>query len=155
MKALSVPLLCLMTIFSSIALAETVDDVLSYKDVPGGVVFEIVSSDRNKLKEILPKVRSDMKRLRIHFPDMPIAVVSHGQEQFALTTDNQDEYKETHSAVKILLADKNVTFQICGTYASMHNVSEDEFPEYVDVVPHGPLQIKNYIEVGYVRIKVD
>jgi len=137
------------------AWAETVDEVLSYQKAPYGVVFEIISSNKDELERALPRVRADMQRLRSRFPDMAIAVVSHGKEQFALTSDNESEYPETHNVVRSMVADKNVSFHVCGTFASMNNVGEEEFPDYVDVAAHGPMQIKNYVEFGYLKILVD
>ncbi len=46
-------------------------------------------------------------------------------------------------------------FHVCGAYARMHNVSEDEFPEYINVSAHGPEQIKDYQALGYIVIRVD
>lgn len=137
------------------AWAATVDEVLAYEKAPYGVVFEIISHDKAKLDRALPKVRADMQRLKSRFPDIAIAVVSHGKEQFALTRDNESEHRETHNIVKSMIADKNVSFHVCGTFASMNNVAEEEFPDYVDVAAHGPLQIKNYVEFGYIKILVD
>lgn len=137
------------------AQAETVDEVLSFKTAPPGVVFEIVSGDPARLKKVLPQVRKDILRLRARFKDLSIAVVSHGDEQFALTRKNQERYKETQASVRSLVMDEKVDFHVCGTYASMRNVDEKEFPDYVDVAPHGPVQIKTYIEFGYVKILVE
>lgn len=137
------------------AWAITVDEVLAYQKAPYGVVFEIISGDKDELERALPKVRADMQRLKSRFPDISIAVVSHGKEQFALTSDNESEYKETHDVVRSMIADKNVSFHVCGTFASMNNVDENEFPDYVDVAPHGPMQIKNYVEFGYLKILVE
>lgn len=148
-------LLPLLWLNPATAQAETVDDVLSYKEAPPGVVFEIISSDPAKLKKVLPHVRKDIARLRARFKDLSIAVVSHGDEQFALTRKNQERYKETRASVRSLVMDDKVDFHVCGTYASMRNVDEKEFPDYVDVAPHGPVQIKTYIEFGYVKILVE
>lgn len=136
-------------------LADTVEEVLSYKDAPAGVVFEIVSDDEDQLERALPTVKLGIAKLRKRFPGLPIAVVSHGQEQFALTEDNRDAYRQTHKQVQSLVADDKTNFHVCGTFAAMNNVGEDEFPDYVDVAPHGPLQIRSYEEFGYVKILVD
>ena len=153
-KIISFVLVLLLTGFQA-SWAETVDEVLAYQKAPYGVVFEIISSNKDELERALPRVRADMQRLKSRFPDMAIAVVSHGKEQFALTSDNESEYQETHNVVRSMVADKNVSFHVCGTFASMNNVGEEEFPDYVDVAAHGPMQIKNYVEFGYLKILVD
>ena len=37
----------------------------------------------------------------------------------------------------------------------MHNVSPEDFPDYVDVAAHGPLQIQTYVDFGYLKVKID
>lgn len=145
----------LLVLKTSALHAESTADVLAYKKAPAGVVFEIVSGDEDFLEQALPKVRKDIANLRKRFPGLPIVVVSHGNEQFALTRDNRDDHENSQDQVQSLVTDNNVTFHVCGTYARMRNVDEDEFPDYVDVAPHGPEQIKAYLDLGYIRILVN
>jgi len=104
---------------------------------------------------VIPAVRRDIDRLRARFPGLDIAVVSHGKEQFALTYENREDYAEVQDQVQSLVNNMRVTFHVCGTYARMHGVEVEEFPEYVDVAPYGPGQVKSYIEFGYVKILVN
>lgn len=145
----------LFSLFAANTRADSVTEVLDYKHPPAGVIFEIVSDDEDYLWQVLPTVQQDIDRLRARFPKLAIAIVSHGMEQLALTYENREDYAEIQDQVQRLVHEKHITFHVCGTYARMHGVDEDEFPEYIDVAPYGPAQVKSYIEFGYVKILVD
>jgi intracellular sulfur oxidation DsrE/DsrF family protein len=85
-------------------------------------------------------------QLRKKFPELPVAIVTHGKEQFALTTKNADS--KTHSLVKDLVSDQ-IEVHVCGTHASWYNVMPEDFPDYVNVSATGPAQINDYEELGY------
>jgi len=141
--------------FSSYASFEkTIDDILARGEAPGGVVFEIVSGDADYLEQALPAIRKQSNRLRNKFKDLPIAVVTHGNEQFALTSARTEQHATVHQQVKILSLKENIPVHVCGTYAGMRGVSEEDFPKYVDVAPAGPAQIRNYMDLGYLRVRV-
>ena len=126
-----------------------IDDMIEYNRRPAGVVIEIVSGDRTLLNSLLPELRGDIGRLRDKYPELPIAIVSHGQEQFMLTKNNRSEANQVHKIVKQLSTRDEIEVHVCGTYASWFGVSENDFPDYIDVAPAGPVQINNYEELGY------
>ena len=134
------------------AWANDIDDILSEKEAPPGVVFEIVSGESNLLEKLLPKVKQDIKRLRSRFPKLPVAIVTHGTEQFALTTKNQKKEQKAHSLVKNLVETNDIDVHVCGTYAEWHGVMPEDFPEYINVSATGPAQINDYEELGYVLV---
>ena len=132
--------------------AETVEDLLTLEEAPPGVVFEIVCGDPGLLAEAIPKLRSDIAALRARFPGLPIVVMSHGKEQFALTHANARNNPELHAQAQDLVSD-DVTLQVCGTYASWHGMGPESFPNYVDVAASGPAQINDYRALDYVVIR--
>ncbi len=140
---------------SHAALKDKVDAVLVLPKPPSGIVFEVISGDADFLEQAIPAIREQSARLRRHFNDLPIAVVTHGGEQFALMAAKADDYASTHKQVKVMSLQENIPVHVCGTHASWRNVVEEDFPEYVDVAPSGPAQIRNYMELGYLLIEVD
>jgi intracellular sulfur oxidation DsrE/DsrF family protein len=132
--------------------ADDVEALLAASDEPAGVVFEIVSGDADTLGKLLPAVRADIERLRAHFPGLPVAVVSHGEEQFALTRGNRANKPELHAIAEELVTGGDVDLHVCGTYASWSGVEPGDFPDYVDVAAAGPAQINDYRALGYVLI---
>jgi len=143
-----------LSAFHSTAFATSVDDILQQDQPPVGVVFEVASSQPDKLRKIVPMIQQHVKQLRQRFPDLDIAVVTHGKEQFSLTQNNEKNYSEVHQQVKSLVKDTNVAVHVCETYAGWKNIDASEFPDYVDVAPAGPAQINNYKALGYVLIKI-
>lgn len=148
--------IAIIVFFSTAANASTQNDInniLAQKDAPFGVVFEIVEGNGKALQWAIPAVNNHIKQLRERFPDMGFAVVSHGSEQFGLMKDKQKDNAEVHKTVQSLVA-SDVPVHVCGTHASWKGKSEDDFPDYVDVAPAGPTEIRNYEEMGYVLVQV-
>jgi intracellular sulfur oxidation DsrE/DsrF family protein len=130
-----------------------IDEILQQPEPPPGVVFEIVTSDEDGLEWALPLTRSYIDKLQQRFPEMPIAVVSHGQEQFALQTRHREGQQAVHQQVRSLTG-SDIPVYICGTYAGWRGLSDEDFPDYVNVAAAGPAQINDYIALGYSRILV-
>jgi intracellular sulfur oxidation DsrE/DsrF family protein len=68
--------------------------------------------------------------------------------------NKQKKNAEVHKTVQSLVA-SDVPVHVCGTHASWKGVSADDFPDYIDVAPAGPTEIRNYQEMGYVLIEVE
>lgn len=131
-----------------------IDRLLAQKDAPFGVVFEISEGSGNALTWAIPAVNMYVKQLRERFPDIGLAVVSHGLEEFGLMKSQQQENAQVHKTVQSLVA-SDVPVHVCGTHASWKGKSADDFPDYVDVAPAGPTEIRNYQEMGYVLIEIE
>lgn len=146
--------LALLLMGGAVRAATDLEQLLSRAEAPQGVVFEIVEADEDALQALLPKVRDSIARIRARFPQTEFAVVSHGSEEFALQTDRRDEYATVHSQVQSLVADQ-VPVHVCETHAGWYGVTAEDFPDYVNVAPTGPGQIRLYQELGYELIVVD
>ncbi len=132
---------------------QEIEQLLAQKDAPFGVVFEIVEGNDDALQWAIPAVNKYIKQLRERFPDIGLAVVSHGSEQFGLMKNQQKENTAVHTAVQSLVA-SDVPVHVCGTHASWRGKTADDFPDYVDVTPAGPTEIRNYEAMGYVLIEI-
>jgi intracellular sulfur oxidation DsrE/DsrF family protein len=133
------------------SLAQAADEIrflLQSSEPPAGVVFEVVESDGDALEWAVPRITDYAERLRTRFPGLDIAVVSHGKEQFALQRQYKNEYQEVHQGVQSLLG-ADVQLHVCGTHAGWYGVTEEDFPEYVDVTAAGPAQINDYEKLGW------
>lgn len=134
------------------AASEEVETLLAGDEAPAGVIFEIVGGDTATLGKLLAGIRADIERLRVPFPGLPVAIVSHGQEQFALTTENRANDPELHAIAEGIVTGEQVDLHVCGTYAGWFGVDPGDFPDYVDVAAAGPAQINDYRALGYVLI---
>lgn len=133
------------------------DDIaylLNTSEPPPGVVFEIVESDGDALDWAIPKVQSYVARLKARFPDMEMAVVTHGSEQFALQKQYAEVHTDAHNGVQSLLGN-NVQVHVCGTHAGWYGVTDEDFPAYVDVAAAGPAQINDYETLGWDVVRVE
>jgi intracellular sulfur oxidation DsrE/DsrF family protein len=149
----------LFVLFGNATLAAPHDDqintILTAKQAPEGIVFEIVSGDPEGLRTTLPAAKQAIEKLRKKFPNLDIAIVTHGREQFALQKKHKARFKKVHSLTESLVKDSGVNLHVCGTYAEWHNVTEEEFAEYADVAAAGPAQINDYVALGYIKILIE
>ena len=132
---------------------QEIQQLLAQNDAPFGVVFEIVEGSGEALQWAIPAVNKYAKQLRKRFPDIGLAVVSHGSEQFGLMTSKQKENANVHKTVQSLVA-SDVPVHVCGTHASWRGKEAKDFPDYVDVSPAGPTEIRNYEDMGYVLVEL-
>jgi intracellular sulfur oxidation DsrE/DsrF family protein len=132
----------------------TLDQLLNQPPPPTGVVFEIVQGQESALEWALPEVKKNAARLRAAFPNVKLAVVSHGKEEFALLADNAGKYGEVHKQVKSLTQQDDITVHVCGTHASWYDRQPEDFPSYVNVSPAGPAQINDYRALGYAVVRI-
>ena len=132
----------------------TIARLLSSEQAPPGVVFEIVTGDAQALTWAVPQVADYAKRLRARFPKLEIAVVTHGREMFALQKSNATAAPAVHAEVAQLVTEQHIPVHVCETYAAWRGVSADAFPAYVNVAPAGPAQVKDYMQLGYVLVKI-
>jgi intracellular sulfur oxidation DsrE/DsrF family protein len=132
----------------------TLDDLLARPAAPAGVVFEIVDRDPNALAVALPWVKQAAQRLKARYPGLPMALVTHGREMFALQTGKRAGNSAIHQMAESLSRDDGIPVHVCETYAGRHGLAAEDFPAYVDVAPEGPAQIRNYEALDYVRLVV-
>ena len=139
---------------SPIAHADDVDDIaaiIKSDKAPEGVVFEILAS-HNGLQWAIPRIKKFSTQLRGRFPNIAIAVVSHGNEQFALQSKHNKKYSNVHQQVKSLVNNDDIKIHVCGTFAEWKGVTPEEFPDYIDVSAEGPAQIHDYEALGYITV---
>jgi hypothetical protein len=139
---------------TAVAAPPTLDELLARPAAPAGVVFEIVDRDPGALEVALPWVRQAAQRLKARHPGLPMALVTHGQEMFALQTGKRAGNPAIHQITESLSRDDGIPVHVCETYAGMRGVAAEDFPAYVDVAPAGPTQIRNYEALDYVRLVV-
>lgn len=136
------------------AASPMLDVLLAGSERPAGVVFEIVDRDPQALEVALPWVRQAAERIEARFPGVPMALVSHRQEMFALQDKDKTRNAALHQQVQSLKRDSNLSVHVCETHAGWKGVAPEAFPSYIDVAPSGPAQINNYIALDYQRVVV-
>ena len=122
---------------------------------PAGLVFHIYEQDEEALEWVLPRVEGHVRLIRSQWPGFAIVVVSHGAEMLALSKATENQYPRTHEMANRLANSMDVPIQICGAYAANVGLDGSDFPSYVDVVPSGPSQIADYLELGFNKIDLE
>jgi len=138
----------------AVAAPPTLDELLARPMAPAGVVFEIVDRDPGALEVALPWVKQAAQRLKTRFPGLPMALVTHGQEMFALQTGKRAGNPAIHQIAESLSRDDGIPVHVCETYAGWRGLATEDFPAYIDVAPSGPSQIRNYEALDYARLVV-
>lgn len=147
--------LLLLLLWSGLLLGDSpIHSVLNQAEAPPGILFEVVEDDADALDWALPEIIKLSQLLRGRFPGLDIAVVSHGREEFALQTLHQQSDAELHQQVQNLRSE-NIPVHICETHAGWYGVQAEDFPDYVDVVPAGPVQIELYEQMGFIVIRLE
>lgn len=145
---------CLLAFAGEAAARATLDELLARPAAPPGVVFEIVDRDPDALEHALPWVATAAERLKARFPGVPMALVTHGQEMFGLQARTREARPDVHALAERLTRNEGVTVHVCETYAERRGLAAEDFPDYIDVAPEGPAQIRNYEALDYVRVVV-
>lgn len=135
--------------------AGEIDEILKRSEAPAGVVFELIDADSDYLVEALPRLKNYIRDLRSRFEALPVAIVSHGPELFALADARREAFPEVHQMVQSLTGEEDVPVHVCGTFAGWRGLTPEDFPDYVDVAVTGPAQINDYKAIGYVLVKLN
>lgn len=132
-----------------------IDAILAGEHAPDGVLFNVMEYDEDALEWVSVRLLHYIERLRDGFSDLSIVVVSHGDEMFALTSDEEELYPEVHERIRWLVDEQGVVVHVCGATAAANGVDPSAFPYYVDVVPSASTQIRDYREFGFKVITME
>ena len=131
-----------------------ITQLLAQDTSPPGVVFDIVTGDAQGLNWAIPEIADYAKRLRAKFPKLNIAVVTYGQEMFALQKNLQSVTPNVHAEIEQLVKEQHIPVYISSIDASWRKIPPDAFPQYIDVAPTGPDQVKHYTDLGYIQVRI-
>lgn len=146
--------ICLLLVTGKCFAFEELQSILLYDTQPAGIVIEITSGDKLYLEKIITELKTDIHALQDKFENLPIAIVSHAKESLLLTKKEATEHPQLHNKIKSLSKSGDTTIHVCGTYASWFNIEEEEFPNYINVSPAGPVQVDDYVDLGYLHIEL-
>ncbi len=134
---------------------EQVNEIINADEAPPGVVFVIYEYDESALTWIMPRLLYYVTLIHQRSPDFSVAIVSHGEEMLSLTKENAGIYPKVHFDLQALVTKFDVLFHVCGSFATLNDIAESDFPDVIDVVPFGPAQIVDYKSLDYQVIDVE
>lgn len=120
----------LVLIGSTVAAPLALDELLARPVAPPGVVFEIVDRNPRALEVALPWVKQASQHLKARFPSLPMALVIHGREMFALQTEGRASSPAAHKIAGTLSRD-GIPVHVCETYAGWRGLGRGNFPAYI------------------------
>jgi intracellular sulfur oxidation DsrE/DsrF family protein len=154
MPRLATFFLILVLLPASTVAQPQIEHLLDAQSEPDGVVFEILEEDEDALTWALPLIRQLAERLRTRFPELPITVVSHGSEQFALlAAASEGPLAEIHDEARDLAASQ-IELHVCGAHAGWYGYGADDFPDHIDVAASAPALINDYRALGYEIVRL-
>ena len=127
---------------------DLVDAVLLAEE-PTGVAFLMMDYDEEAYLWTIPRLEHYVAILRTRWPELPVAVVSHGDEIFSLLKRNATVYPTIQKRVRHLVEQTKVIFQVCGAFAAQSGVDASDFEDFVEVVDFAPSQITDYRNLDY------
>lgn len=110
------------------------------------VVFDMTSKDPVNQQTVV----RETSLIRETNPDANIEVVVYGQGLDLVITSKTTQA----SAIKDLIANKNVSFKVCALAMKRNNVDESQLLPGVEVVPDGIYEIISKQKEGWGYIKV-
>ena len=131
-----------------------VQALLDRQTEPEGVVFDIETLEPNALPELADYVKQQIQILKQRYPDLDIAVVSHGAEEFALQKNAQSQNPDVHAVFRSLVDNDAVSVHVCGAVAGLKQLTKEDFPDFVSYSESGMAQINDYRALGYIIIGV-
>jgi len=132
---------------------QDVDELLAMEVPPAGVVFEVVSGDAEKLDEVLSRIHGWTQNLQERFDALPVVVISHGQEQFSLTSDALENNQALSETIAMIRRD-DVPVMVCGNHASIRGVDVASYPDAIEVVKAAPAAVRELRARRYAVIVV-
>ncbi|MFT5503564.1 MAG: intracellular sulfur oxidation DsrE/DsrF family protein [Gammaproteobacteria bacterium] len=147
---LMLPAIGLATDYSN----QQVDQIIQSGEMPDGIVFELITFEDDAWSWAAPMIESLASGLRQKFPEVEIALVSHGSEMFDLATQ---ENRHDQPAIKQLasISESGVDIHVCGGFASYQQLGDDDFLKFVDVAPSAPARLNDYLNLGFELIRLE
>lgn len=134
-----------------------VQALLDQSESPEGVVFEIETLNANALSKLSDYVRRQIGHIREVYPEVDIAVVSHGTELFALQNQavrNSGQNRTLHQNFERLVGEEAVSLHVCGAVAGLDRLTREDFPAFVSYSASGIAQINDYKALGYAVVVI-
>lgn len=132
---------------------DKIDRLLSQTQEPDGVVFEVLEFGSDSWQWLSPMLENYTQQLRAKFPNIDLAIVSHGLEQFELTKQASISQPKAINTLKEL-SNQSVDVHVCGVHSRWVNVDESAYLDFVDVAKSGPATINDYKNIGYTLIEI-
>ena len=115
--------------------------------------FDVVRHSPDALLKVLTRAQSIYDQTQEQSRGtMQVVLVLHGPDITYFDSDNYEQYQEIVDLAASLDSIGVFDFKVCAASASNLGVAENRLPEFVELVPYGPAEVRRLEAAGYVRL---
>jgi intracellular sulfur oxidation DsrE/DsrF family protein len=129
--------------------------LLNAEESSPGVLLHTREHDEDAYIWVAPRLEYYVTLLRERYPEIPLVVISHGDEMTSLTVDNKMNYPGIHQVIRRLVNEYQVEFQVCASFATYSDIDVSDFPDYIQVIPSAPAAFTDYRALGFDLIEIE
>jgi intracellular sulfur oxidation DsrE/DsrF family protein len=129
--------------------------ILTAGEPTSGVVFSIMEYDADALQRGLERLVGYVRKLRESYPQMPIVLLSHGEEMSALTAVQGSAQERMQAALRDMIERYQVRVQVCEGQAALQGLGPGDFAAFVETVPSAQAQLRDDRELGIAHITLE
>ena len=117
------------------------------------VVYDFYFDEPEKINSALYWIRALMNPLSEEPYNQPpelmdIIVVIHGTELVTVAKKNYEKYRDAVERMRYY-ASLGVNFRVCGLAAEEYDYTDDDFYEFIDIVPSAITELAHWQQQGY------
>ncbi len=131
-----------------------VEQVIAAGDRPEGVVFDLVTFGDHSWDWASPMLQSLIDQLQQPYPELEVALISHGFELFDLSERSGNALRPSVRQLQTL-ADAGLDVYVSANYASTRRYQPEDFLPFVNVTDSGPARVEDYVSLGFVRVELE
>ncbi|GMR07634.1 MAG: hypothetical protein BMS9Abin26_0637 [Gammaproteobacteria bacterium] len=120
-----------------------------YQQQGGKIVFDVTLHTADEIRALL-KRSEELSHTIPTGDDVPgIALVLHGNEIKYFAKKNREQFRDIVDLAMKLDQNNIIDIKMCRTMMRYLEIGEDEVPDFIDLVPYGPDEVKRLQREGY------
>ena len=122
-------------------------------DKNGHYLFSVTLHTKKEINTLLTRAESLSHRLKLHEKKhASIALVLHGKEIAMFSKKYYNKFRGIVDKAARLDANNVLEIKVCKTIMDDMNISKEDIPSFIEIVPYGPGEEKRLINKGYVYL---
>ncbi|MDH5632874.1 MAG: hypothetical protein OEZ10_07750 [Gammaproteobacteria bacterium] len=118
----------------------------------GRYIFNVTLHNEKEIRDLLSRARQLKETMRNNKEQTGIALVLHGPEIRFFSRKNYSRYKKIVDDAALLDADRVIDIKICKTQMELMDISDEDIPGFIDIVPYGPTEEDRLKRKGYIYL---
>lgn len=118
----------------------------------GRYMFNVTLHSEQEISGLLSRAKKLSKTMRKKKNNSGIALVLHGEEIKFFSKKHYKRYRKIVDDAALLDADRVLDIKICKTQMDIMDISEEDIPAFIEIVPYGPAEEERLQKKGYVYL---